>query len=115
MIGVREDQSLDPWEPSAAGEVLQVGVVVSLDVDQTLETLARKVREVVDADVQVLQLGQLGEGVVVDQGDFVVRQVPVNRHQITESFEVYNEKGCEIFRVSKRLPIGGVKTRIAPT
>ena len=72
MVGVGENQGLDIGEPGAAGKVLQVGIVVSLDVFEALEALAGKVAEVVDTNVQVRQVGQQGEGVVVDRGDLVV-------------------------------------------
>ena len=75
MIGVRKDQGFDFGEASAAGKVLEVGVVVSLDVNQALEALTGKLWKVVDTHVQVLQSSHLSEGMVVDTSDFVVWQI----------------------------------------
>ena len=82
VVCVGQDQRLDPGESGAAWKVLQVGVVVGLDVDQALEALGGKVGKVVDADVEVFQLGQLGERVIVDCDDLVVRQVTKRQIEI---------------------------------
>ena len=42
VIGVGKDQGFDLGKTSAAGKVLEVGVVVSLDVNQALEALTGK-------------------------------------------------------------------------
>ena len=75
VIGVGKDQGFDLGKTGAAGKVLEVGVVMSLDVDQALEALTGKLGEIVDTHVQVLQSSHLRQGTVVDPPDFVVRQI----------------------------------------
>ena len=51
VVGVGENQVLDFREPSRTRELLEVGVIVGLDVDDVLESLRRELGEDVDPEV----------------------------------------------------------------
>ena len=51
MVGVRQDERPHTGEPRGAGEVLQVGVVVRLQVQHVVQPPRREVRELVHAQI----------------------------------------------------------------